>query len=965
MDLRVIYGWHLDGPSYPEQPAVGTVALGPTGLLHQLALRLGLVCPFPHMALRIAEYAAILRSLDNPSRFYSRSFNIDPWGTARALIHLRDELVGCGWDRKRHQSDSQRLQTLAEIENQSLTRLSQLNDLALPIAEMLESGAKVPIAEIQLIDGEASLPPIWRRIIRALATSSTTIRDFNISAQDGSRDVSKLARSLAHLQKVECTIDGDGSFSLVESDDEVQAADFMSSLLAASSPGDTVVIRGSDTSLLDRLLHKRGLPILGGAPRSPLRGVIQLLPLTFELCWNPIDPMRILEFLALPYSPVPNFAGACFAYAIRGQPGIGGSAWLNAWQTALARKRTALEREQQDNVAIEKALEQSERNWKEWLEPSRFDPSEGMDALHVVAACKRVRNHAIKMHSVQQRSIFAELAVYADVLADTVELTGLTKIPRAQLDRMLESVIGGGYKADEPEASQWVPVDHPGQIYAPASTVIWWGFNNNLSPPRPNAWTQAELAALSAQSVDIEKPASAIAREAKSWRRPFVVGCERIILIKPRTVAGRSVAAHPFFHELSGVLDSSSPAVRAKTVSQANVIYDSPKAEVCGHTLVRQYLPGKLLPAAHRIWKVSPYSVPLREESPSSLERLLGCPLNWLLRLGARIRPGNLISVAHGDQLSGNLAHAVFAALFSRLDPDLETDIAYRTELLFDELCPKVAATLLMPGNSLERLRLKRSLSEAAVHLLALIKKAGFRQIECESERHAKHGDIQLVGRSDMVLRFSDKTEGTSSKRSTNYSTKVLNDMSGEDQAAPTSEARLALWQPPESDGRTSTDLDVVLDLKWARRGVYRRREIEEGRAVQLAIYAWLCQKESNRSTIAAYYMLSQKQLFTTSKHPFPEYTYVDGPPLDDTFTRVMESYLVHLRSLSDGTIYATGIQNASQGTDGIAERFAERLVHDDSTEALSPVPGVSLILEPPCKFCEYGRLCGKKELTK
>src|SRR5277367_4159117 len=124
MKLHVIFGWHLDGPHYPEKSAVGHHVVGPTGLLQQLALRYGLLRNWPHQAVRIGNYLSRLRELDDEQQFYSRSFRLDPWGTARAIIHLRDELVACGWrpqlassfDDNETVNASNRLETLARLE---------------------------------------------------------------------------------------------------------------------------------------------------------------------------------------------------------------------------------------------------------------------------------------------------------------------------------------------------------------------------------------------------------------------------------------------------------------------------------------------------------------------------------------------------------------------------------------------------------------------------------------------------------------------------------------------------------------------------------------------------------------------------------------------------------------------------------------------------------------------------------
>ncbi|MGF2075547.1 PD-(D/E)XK nuclease family protein, partial [Enterococcus casseliflavus] len=44
-------------------------------------------------------------------------------------------------------------------------------------------------------------------------------------------------------------------------------------------------------------------------------------------------------------------------------------------------------------------------------------------------------------------------------------------------------------------------------------------------------------------------------------------------------------------------------------------------------------------------------------ESYSSLNAFLNCPHQWVLRYAAQLRPSNLLDVADGNRLYGNLAH--------------------------------------------------------------------------------------------------------------------------------------------------------------------------------------------------------------------------------------------------------------------------------------------------------------------
>jgi ATP-dependent helicase/nuclease subunit B len=463
----------------------------------------------------------------------------------------------------------------------------------------------------------------------------------------------------------------------------------------------------------------------------------------------------------------------------------------------------------------------------------------------------------------------------------------------------------------------WTPVDHPGQIYEQADTVIWWGFVSERNQVRSIVWTADELKFLAAQNIFPEHPFAHIARETASWRLPLSMA-KRVILVKPRTVAGRAVAVHPFFHEFVEFIEKSEPEARAKVIRQAHQIYSQPDTKLAGFHLTRTKMQRANLPTARPIWKVSPNAISHREESATSIEKLLGCPLSWTLRYPAGIHPGIVLSQPGLDLMAGNLAHAVFARLFAGgLDNaalEAKDGIVGRAEAAFDELCPKVAGPLLLPGNSLERSRLKRSISEAAAHLAGIVSDASFTSIECESEQRAQLGEMKLFGRPDMILVDDDGT-------------------------------------------------DVVLDLKLARRASFRRRELSEGRAIQLSLYSWLRSFQTQRSSMAGYYMIAQKQLLLSEVGSFPPHMHVKGPALAETLANVVTTYSEHLRKLVGGTVYATGI------CDDVVELTPEQRFNRISDEELKQpalkIDGISFVIEPPCKFCQYGKLCGKREFAK
>ncbi len=919
--LRIKFGWHLDGSSYPEEPSIGALTVGPLGLVNQLALRLGLsgLAPLP-ASLRIAEYLSAMESLDNGNRFYSASFATDKWGTAKALLSLRDQLMSAGFHRLERTVDAKvpemasgRLKLLAELEQSFRPDRLSSSDMILPVVEALEAGRRSAIAEVQVVDSLACLPPIWKRVLAAMEKGGTRVVKLDYPDRVDDTDVGILTRNVLSTHSPS-SLSADGTVRFLEADDEIQASDYVSCLIDSflKRSIDPVFVRGDSTTMLDHFLNRLGQPRLGASRAVPLRSFSQIVPFAFDLSWYPVDPLRIIEFLMLPHCPVPPYIADCFIKALRNSPGVGGGAWMDAWVEAGRRLRSVKEREVADGEDVgnsEEEIELKLNGWREWLEPRCFDPVTGMDSEFITAVCKRLRNHALARFGIFGEETFARVAAEVETLILCVETSRLASITRPQLERMIDSVLSeaeGG--RSNPEAASWSFVDHPGQITGPADHVIWWGFIDSENYVQLNNWTKEELSYLDENGVSIERSVDAIVREALAWRRPLLAGCKSISFVVPRTIAGQAAEAHPFFHELLPSISATKPQIRQRIFHQTYKMFGDAEPE-----FLREEVLLRQLPPLRPTWQITPDRVSRRFQSPSSLEQLLGCPLSWLLRYQAQVRPGDLLSVPDGRQLAGNLAHAVFADLLSDyevLSNKPVEEIESAAQQCFDQMASKIAAPLMLPGNSYERQRLRSAISQAFVHLCGLVTKAGFSKVACEVEQELDIDDLELRGRADVILMHPDNH-------------------------------------------------DFVIDLKWTQRADHHRRRIVDGHAVQLAFYKHLAGQSSGLATAAGYYMISQQQLFTTARHTFPDAAFVTGPTLEDTFEKVLTSYNEHMKLLSAGTVYATGV---CQDMDSYFEGEREAIALEDEEQTIaSTVPGVPLMLEPPCKFCQLGRLCGKR----
>ncbi|PWC96005.1 PD-(D/E)XK nuclease family protein [Azospirillum sp. TSO5] len=739
--MRILFGWHLDGPSWPETcdgtaAGLDTDIVGPAGLIRLLETRLGLGGPEVSPALRIAQYLARLRAVDDGRRFFSRSLAADGWSVARMLLGWRDALVEAGWDGGAQggvPGDGGRLDTLAEVERAPGMLAPGPGERLRAVTAALESPRRTRLSELRLATPEELLPEPWRRLLRRLAAGGTAVRPCHLPEPAGNGDLAALGRRLSGLSQ-ESAWRGDGSVTLLEADDEWLAAEAVAGWLAAASGGNhgVAIIRGQRTMLLDEACHRLGLPRVGGAGRSRWRAAVQVLPLAFATAWEPVDVHRLMELLTLPQSPIPASVAEIFAAALQKAPGIGGPAWQEAWRSALSRRRTRLEERGLSERDIARRLAEEERVWRGWLEMPRIAEADGIPAPAAVALCRRVADWATGRARLGD-DMLTVVAAQAGAMAEVVAASGLARIPKPQIDRMLDSVIadGAAVPVGGAEAAPWTVVDEPGQIWGPARAVVWWGFLDGGTGMATAPWSNAERAALAAAGCLPEAATQALRREAWAWRLPVLNASERLILVKPRAIAGEPAAAHPLWHEIEPILHDLTQGRDCAVQASALLLAD--RAPLAGRVVERSRLEVGRSPEPRRLWRVPPNAVPMRgRESATSLNRLLGCPFAWTLQYAAGVRPGALRRIPDGSQLVGTLAHAVLAELFTERPDWPAEEAARRAAAQFDRLLPVLAAPLLRPGQGLELERARVAVADAARTLAGLIGAAGLTVRGCE-----------------------------------------------------------------------------------------------------------------------------------------------------------------------------------------------------------------------------------------
>jgi RecB family exonuclease len=265
---------------------------------------------------------------------------------------------------------------------------------------------------------------------------------------------------------------------------------------------------------------------------------------------------------------------------------------------------------------------------------------------------------------------------------------------------------------------------------------------------------------------------------------------------------------------------------------------------------------------------------------------LVSCPLRHAFVHLAGLRPARTPAIPPPLLLAGNLGHRLVEELFREgAFGGCAVDLDRRAGEIFDRLVEEEASPLLLAGASFERRQLRRQLIDAVVALAELHIRRGwvFKAVEMPAEA-AWPGGI-LTGRLDLLVERRGGAE-------------------------------------------------MIIDLKWGRR---RYRELlDEGRAVQLAAYAYLRQAAGPGSTEpidAGYYSFSRAELLTVSSN---------GPA--GLWPVLERTAMAVLRALEAGMIPVTGVDGAPA-----------------LTEALGLPDLLSIPARAACEYCDHDALCGRR----
>lgn len=729
-------------PVLTSSSVIGLCCLNVTGFLDLLETRLGVNSKSVSFTTRLVDYLYCLERTDNHKAFYRHSYEKDPFAVARKLLLWRDELYMSGWTGSFKVKDNltKRLLDLEAIET-----LAQ-NEVALSIGQRFQyvfsrlEKDSVYISEIELHDDIRHFPPLVQKVIAATKADVTNIGEVKPNA-NGDTDLRRLQNILLN-PNMDTEFTNDGSVLLIETDETRASHDLTAQIIAAgytaNNQQDMSVICETDGHIVDEALETIGLPRAGFSQNSSWRPVFQVMPLSMELLWRPVNPAKILQFLTNPVCPLPGRVRYPLADVMAQTPGLGSDAWNERTEKVLAK-----EDDEKDRKKIKTDIEF-------WIENERYDPETGAPIANIItrlnAVSKWLGNMMALFVNTPESSLYATAKGQTeDLLSAVIRLENYNdgSLGRDHIRRLIDDIRGVGspvvdrYAELAAEIKPLTNYEEPGSVMRATGTILWNGLNGDHGL-RIKDWSDAEISALEENDVFFLSDNMGLECLNRQRAKPVLYAQSRLILIASKD---RS-SDHAIWTQIS----CKCKGIQVLSEAQAR---ERLQIKTCETTLLE-------LPKKQREWQLpKSTNIPAKDYSSySSLDKFIFKPHQWVLNYAAKIRSGSLLITNEGNLLKGNLAHRLIEAYLDEHTNlqivDLDK-IENWTDITLMDLIEKEGATLLEEGAFRDRVAFISTMKSALKNLIQHLKDAGIVKTETELWAESEFVGGALQGSIDII----------------------------------------------------------------------------------------------------------------------------------------------------------------------------------------------------------------------
>lgn len=814
--MRIFFSTLFDGETYPasilnNSVSLGHLHLGPTGLLHFFELHLGLGYYNNDSNIRVMQYCEQLRSRKRGS-FYEKSFEQNEIDVAKTLLQWRDELVMANWNFQVDDSASDRLKTIAKVE-EGLRIDAGVADRYKILLDTLNGCNCLPVSEVVLHEPLGVMPPMFNRLFTILQTKKIRVHEREISYEVGATDLDRLksfvlgsGNSTTH-KKIEAR--KDDSIRILRFPNMLSASKALSSFMEVNPTFRPVVINESSNPCLSLALKHDGLASTGQSHVCCIDPDVQLLSLLPVWLWKPYDARQVLDFLLAPINILPFTLRKIWSKSFCNQPGVKSEEWQEDVKKYLDKTS------EKDRNKYQARIEYLFSVAKEQNSPiSKEDLISYFGYFHQIFNGRR----AFAKDDVSKGRLGKLCNALKDFIG-LVERASKSQFSKLELEKLIRMVLRPYEVVVHKKEVEGVhEVAHPGLVVDTCQDLLWFGFfGESGSSSLQSNWTQEEIAWLEKKDVLIDIASNMSKRNYWFLTQWLCHVDNRLFLVLPTVVEGEAVQPHPFFALLKACFEN-----------LHTLIIDIERPE---QMALHGFQPLKLdktgvckVPSSPGYWIVEKVHLlgHTRVESHNSLQKLISYPYQWVLEYGARMKRGDHFCLPAFHTFYGTISHAIFQKLL--LMPDVFSltveALQDRYEQTANEVIEQCGLLLNIRGEERRLKQFKQGLCNSFRKLVDHIKENGWEVEGCEIEEKSCIGGEEVGGRCDVLLRRS----GNPNER-------------------------------------------AIIDLKFANMKKYRDLMYDE-EDLQLAIYSKIFNKEESFCP-TAYFIIENELLFCTDRSAF------------------------------------------------------------------------------------------------
>ena len=842
--MRIVYSPFYSGNYYinpQKRPALDIQILETRGLLDQLAMHAGIHQQIPSYPKRLASYHKALLKYDD-----SDEGNIFHRSIKIDSISVAKTLLR--W------RDS--LALCGWSKDLKLNGCSRLNYLAEIDGFYEDDGVAALLrkvaSQVQLMETDKlNVPEAIKNLVIEIPCRQDLLPDY----------IKPLLTSLVNLgAKIEDDADDEGRVPKCIKEIHFPQQWKAEAWLTKQLPADYNAWINTDNKRLDNWLHMAGNQVCGSVMTATNPQITQMFLLAIQLFQRPLNANTLLQYLFLPECPLEKKLGRRLARVIAKEGGFCNEKVQECINNYIVRELKA----EGDKTPQESTQKEREENYSMYLpfdlrnEDSALSLVEESDVvdtkvlttfLEVIGSYASDR--AKKVETVQPFDArIAQLNYVAEMMDALLEEIGKLaegELSFAMLSQWAQSLYeNGDFTLYHAQVGCRNVINQPGNMIDEAEKTIWCDFYGDVKGILSTDFlSNHEMEQLEGEGVRLWNRKHESDFMNLMIARPVHKTTGELTIITCDQQGTTNLPTHPLYRQLPFITEQIDGEALYKEMASREIEAVENHRESDDDVI-------RFDAEEHPVrWR--------NVESFSALEKLLQNPFDYFMNYTLGFTDVNEIEI-NIFKTYGNVAHEVVEMLFTadREGASLAGFVSNNYERAYRKALVKKGALLLLPEHHLDKERLRYLLRGCADKLATIIEENGLTVIECEKKEQEDlkfEGGIILEGYIDMLL--CDKAGN-----------------------------------------------DVVFDLKYALKKDKYKDVLKDNRALQLAIYKAMLEKQKSRQSVrTAYFVMPYGKLFSTDEFIGDNCEHITPRIKVEVMKQVRNGYAERVKEIKEGRI--------------------------------------------------------------